>query len=983
MADRDDFDDLLRGLDQPVAPRAAFAEGLRTRLLAELSRPASSGEDPIMQTSPLPAEAPPRALNQPRRPHWLTTAFEIAAALVLLFSFWQFADRFFGSPDIGPGDHALQAALTQPAATLPAGVVASPVTTAAPILSAMAGGDPGRTGAQPGPAPAGTLHARTVPRNESEYNRGGAAPVAVDGVLYRVASIQIGVDANGGVRTETHLEARDLATGTLKWSVAADITGGPAVADGRVFVFVAYQGEPHWGIEAYSTASGRLLWKEPMFGWIASMTGYISPVVLNGVVYGAGPNGVAIAVDQATGKELWRSTALQTSDVIKEQSTPGIALQSLSPFAVADGHLYLFNAHGDLGALKLSDGSLAWSFNVAERFGPVTSLQLVAADGRVMVAAHAVDSRRPEDATTQLYAFSGATGDLIWDAGQPNGISVGIFSMAVANDKLIVALSTYVMGTPLANADARIAYNLSDGVVAWRSSDFADRGISDFAVAGADVYFTDDGQLIELDSQTGAATMIYDRDPRTGDSSYTPVISDGLIVIDYGNGQGGLSILTGSAPSAPAASPVVAAAMAGGDPGRAGQQIGPAPAGRLQTQLVETGNTESKYGTLAPVALGETLYRVAPIAIGGNADGGSKVENHLEARDITTGALKWSVAADVDGSPAVADGWVFIFVQGKGDSPKWGIEAHDASDGHLLWTAPLTGWISGLSGALSPIADHGVVYATGTDGVAFAFNAATGAEIWRSTALQTTDILGEQAAPGIALQNISQFAIADGHLYLFNAHGDLGALNLSDGSLAWSFNFAERYGPVTSLQLVAFEHQVIVAAHAVDSPSLATLTTQLLAFSGASGDLEWTQPLHAGFDGVTSMAVADGKIVVALGADVLGTPVPNANTIEAYNLDDGTAAWTWSWPNGGDQQSRPILAAVGTNVYFTGRGGVVSIDAATGKGAVISDPITFKAQNIEFTVSTRTLAIADKVIVVDLGATSGQLAILSTGADTP
>lgn len=444
-----------------------------------------------------------------------------------------------------------------------------------------------------------------------------------------------------------------------------------------------------------------------------------------------------------------------------------------------------------------------------------------------------------------------------------------------------------------------------------------------------------------------------------------------------------------TAPS-PAASPtaVVASAMAGGDPGRTGQQFGPAPSGRLQAHLVETGNTESKYGTFASVALGDTLYRVAPIAIGGNADGGSRAENHLEARDITTGALKWSVTFDLAGnpavgSPAVAGGRVFVFAPQPGTS-KWSLEAYDAGNGHLLWEAPLPAWGLGLTGTASPVVLNGVVYAAGPNGVAVALDAKTGAQVWQSTAFQTSDIIMEQSEPGIALQRIGQFAVADGRLYLFNAHGDLGALNLNDGSLTWSFNYAERYGPVTSLQLVAVDQQVIVAAHAVDAPSNATMTTRLDAFAGATGDREWTTPLHAGFDGVSSMAIAADKVVVALSVDLLGTPVADANNIEAYNLNDGSAAWSWRWPNGGDQRSRPIIAVVGANVYFTGRAGVVSIDAETGNGAVVSDPISFTAQNIQFTVSNSTPVIADGVIVLDLGATSGQLAILSSsGAATP
>jgi len=549
MPDRDAFDDLLGNTDRPVAPRPRFAAGLQKRLLAEFdSTLPLNGDPPAMQPSiPMREHPPAPSAKRPARPIF-TMAFEIAAALLLLLGAWQFAAHFFGSPEISPGgaNQPGLAAVTLPSIIQPATTVQPAAVIASPTVAAAAG----PTGQQPGPAPSGTLRATTV--GTGDYSRGGGPAAVLGDTIYRLAEVSNGKAAGGGDAVDPQLEARDLATGaTVLWSVPLRAFGGPAVADGRIFIFASESGGTtfRWGLEAYDARDGSFLWRAPMSG-LAAYGKFQSPIVANGVVYGAGQDGVAIALDPATGKTIWRSTVAQTTDVVQEASSPEITQGSAGQFAIAGGHLYLFNAHGDLVALNLSDGSLAWSFSVAGRYGPLTNLSLMATNDQVVFSTFATSVAHPGADATSLRSVAGTTGDPLWNVSLHAGAE-GVVSMALVDGKVVLGLSLITANgsTPATIPNDIEAYNLSDGSAAWTYKSGDDQLFpSGFAVVGTDVYFIgNQSKLFKLDATKGDVSVVFDNQGARLFSD-SPVIVTGKIVLDSGNDP--LVILSGNGAAA-------------------------------------------------------------------------------------------------------------------------------------------------------------------------------------------------------------------------------------------------------------------------------------------------------------------------------------------------------------------------------------------------------------------------------------------------
>jgi outer membrane protein assembly factor BamB len=103
-------------------------------------------------------------------------------------------------------------------------------------------------------------------------------------------------------------------------------------------------------------------------------------------------------------------------------------------------------------------------------------------------------------------------------------------------------------------------------------------------------------------------------------------------------------------------------------------------------------------------------------------------------------------SGQMDASPSVAGGAVFIGETVGGVSNGQGFEAFDAASGGLLWTNPAPGFAIS-----SPAVAGGVVYVGGRDGNLHALDAATGFSLW--------------TAPGLSW-TVSSPAVAGGVVYI-------------------------------------------------------------------------------------------------------------------------------------------------------------------------------------------------------------------------
>lgn len=198
----------------------------------------------------------------------------------------------------------------------------------------------------------------------------------------------------------------------------------------------------------------------------------------------------------------------------------------------------------------------------------------------------------------------------------------------------------------------------------------------------------------------------------------------------------------------------------------------------------------------------------------------------------------------------------------------------------LAWKHPLGSGYSSVS-----IAEGKAVtlFSDGTHDGAAAFDAATGAQLWRSPLAPTyTGHDGSHTGP------ISTPAIANGKVFALLPRGELFALALADGKTLWSTQIGAEHGG--KKPHYGFSTSPLIAG--------GVLVVETGAGEGKS---------IAGFD------PADGRRLWAIGGDGVSYQSPLAITWEGrelvlavgdenlYGLDPATGGLLWQVPHGGDQ----------------------------------------------------------------------------------
>jgi outer membrane protein assembly factor BamB len=240
------------------------------------------------------------------------------------------------------------------------------------------------------------------------------------------------------------------------------------------------------------------------------------------------------------------------------------------------------------------------------------------------------------------------------------------------------------------------------------------------------------------------------------------------------------------------------------------------------------------------------------------------------------------------------------------------------SMGHLALGATLaTAWTAKIAGATkearlaaAPVIADGKVYVMGTDAAITAYNAASGARLWSVQ-------FGEGGKNKASLFG-GGVSIEGAFLYATNGLGDVGALNVADGSVVWKKRPA---GPLRGAPTVALGNIYAM-----------TQDNQLIALKASDGNVEWTEAAAvqlAGVFGVAAPAVAQGTVVAGF----------SSGDLNAYRYENGRSVWQ-------DALSRTsINTSVGTlsdidadpvidqgRVFAVGQGGrMVSLELVTGQ----------------------------------------------------
>jgi outer membrane protein assembly factor BamB len=412
-----------------------------------------------------------------------------------------------------------------------------------------AGGSPARTGANPGAPRATGLLSETmlpVPLDQriahhrfapSPYHHLALQPAVVDGVAYlhtgdetfaiaiddgalrwragtsspgrTTAAFAGNVDgttsvADGVVLVRARhaggqvIEARDAATGALRWATsttlgAANAISPPAVADGLVVALFNDRAERFRNtLAAFSLADGSLRWRTSLADGVGNLVAstqqeiplgdhIAAPAIAGGDVYLATDMGGVVCVDALTGQVRWAAT-YPRARLDPQGSAPLIRrLANRAPRVVVGGDSIYLAPRDTLAllAIRRSDGALRWHqpfSDTAALIGLAGDALYVQGDGVACLAA--ADGRErwrwsPGDGTT-LHGLAGLTPERI----------------LVADDRALVEL---------AREDGRVLERK-----AWSALSLS-APVGNFIALGERLLAVGDDRLVLLGASQGAA----------------------------------------------------------------------------------------------------------------------------------------------------------------------------------------------------------------------------------------------------------------------------------------------------------------------------------------------------------------------------------------------------------------------------------------------------------------------------------------------
>ncbi len=222
--------------------------------------------------------------------------------------------------------------------------------------------------------------------NEQFYS-----PETASGVVYFMARSGDNTGPPSG-----HIYALNTADGSQRWKVNV---GQQAIANTFGFsngVFLA--GGSATGITGYRASDGARLWTnaDPMFSYftLAGNAAYVKSF-----------NGVAVALEVTTGKELWDTSVLVTAP-----ATPPVA---------ANGVLYVSGGRGpgQIAAINMSTGAIQWIKQEPGTMGfPSVTIDTV----------YAYTMQPDNGPSPVIYAFNAASGKLLWSHQTGKNLVTGL-----------------------------------------------------------------------------------------------------------------------------------------------------------------------------------------------------------------------------------------------------------------------------------------------------------------------------------------------------------------------------------------------------------------------------------------------------------------------------------------------------------------------------------------------------------------------------
>lgn len=194
----------------------------------------------------------------------------------------------------------------------------------------------------------------------------------------------------------------------------------------------------------------------------------------------------------------------------------------------------------------------------------------------------------------------------------------------------------------------------------------------------------------------------------------------------------------------------------------------------------------------------------------------------------------------------------------------------------VLWTADLGGNV--LGGALQ-VGDK--MYATGP-GAVFGFDAATGMQLWKTTAAST-----------------STLGYANGNLYLHLTTGNVAAFSAADGKMLWSMP-SDPSGNDGSSSAIPVGGMILVGgANGPVELTAGVYRGFMTALDGMTGAKKWTEftvpegSTGASFWSTASASMADGLVFGGTGNNYGPPATDTSDSLIAFDFATGKIKWKY------------------------------------------------------------------------------------------
>lgn len=229
------------------------------------------------------------------------------------------------------------------------------------------------------------------------------------------------------------------------------------------------------------------------------------------------------------------------------------------------------------------------------------------------------------------------------------------------------------------------------------------------------------------------------------------------------------------------------------------------------------------------------------------------------AFDATSGKILWQVNGVSDhgindvfySPPAVANG-VMVATVGRYPVGDGAIIAFDAATGAILWREP-----SAFAANGEPIIANGVVYVTASDGSITALDVATGATVWSAR-------IGSSFNSGVAVSGTT--------LYAFAQNATMYAVNATTGAIIWNVSGKDTQG--------GYENAAPRVANG--TVYFCSQSGNIFAVSARQGNVLWRSTVGAAI--VSTPAVLDGALYFG----------DDEGNLYGMRAKDGVQAWVAS-----------------------------------------------------------------------------------------